>query len=69
VKKSIEDNKFKIQDGCNHRGHSRLHSLNFQNAIFNPILSQTLSGDPRPPAGRDVLLENYSTSVLHRRWD
>jgi hypothetical protein len=44
VKKSIEDNKFKIQDGCNRRGRSRLHSLNFQYAIFNPILSQTLSG-------------------------
>jgi hypothetical protein len=44
VKKSIEDNKFTIQDGCNHRGRSRLHSLNFRYAIFNPILSQTLTG-------------------------
>jgi mRNA interferase RelE/StbE len=43
VKKSIQDDTFKIRDGCKPQGDRDFHSLNLQYAIFRPILSQTLS--------------------------
>jgi hypothetical protein len=48
VKKSIQNHKSKIQDGCKSRPSKVLRSLNRESWIFDPILSQTQC--PRPPA-------------------